>query len=219
MVFGHSWSHREVKTSRGFFILKKVFYEKMMCYRASQYCDDVKSWTLPFLEILYIGNFLYVIRDKPKYINPLLRKVNEHMKKLPKNHPEFWDKYSYLLFFKAFLLKLGGNTEDAMTYFHEILSLESIIEKEVQVIPQTCYEIGLVHRANGKTVEAKRWFNKTLKYSEYQTEFLVQWRCKYALERPKPMEYTLPAPESITQILPELDINNNNIDEPLLTDY
>lgn len=173
-------------------MLKKVFYEKMVCHRANQFCNNVTAWNLPFLEILYIGNFIYCIENKPKYINPFLDRVENKLTTLAKNDTDYWEKYAYLLFLKAFLLKLRGDWEEALSYFHEILSLESVIETEVQVIPQTCYEIGLIHRRNKKTAEAKRWLNKASKYSNYMTEFLIKWRITYALEHPQPMEYTLP---------------------------
>lgn len=183
---------REIKQTRGFFVLKKVFYEKMIETRAQQFVNDAKSWILPHFEILYIGNFFYVIEGNAKYIDPMMDKVDRNLKELAKNDIDYWDKYAYLLFFKAFFLKLGGNQEDALSYFHEILSLESIIERETQLVPQTCYEIGLIHRKNHKTAEAKRWLNKASKYTEYNTEFLLQWRCKYALEHLTPMEYVMP---------------------------
>jgi tetratricopeptide (TPR) repeat protein len=189
---------REIKQTRGFFVLKKVFYEKMIETRAQQYVNDIKGWLLPVFEILYIGNFLYVIEGKHKYIDPMMDKVDKNLKALAKNDIDYWDKYAYLLFYKAFFLKLGGNSEDALSYFHEILSLESIIERETQLVPQTCYEIGLIHRKNKKTAEAKRWLNKANKYTDYITEFLLQWRCRYALDHMTPMEYTIP--ETMTHL-------------------
>lgn len=183
---------REVKSTRGFFVLKKIFYEKMIEQRSRQFCNDVKSWLLPHLEILYIGNFIYVIIGNETYIKPMQEAVEEKMSTLAKNDYDYWDKYSYLLFYRAFLLKLTGNLEDSLSYFHEILSLESIIEREKHVIPQTCYEIGLIHRANSKESEARRWFTKASKYNDYVTEFLIKHRCSYALNHMKPMEYSLP---------------------------
>lgn len=157
--------YSEVKNCRGFFVLKKVFYEKMVAHRANQFCNNVKAWNLPVLEILYVGNFIYCIENKPKYINRFLEAVENKLETLAKNDADYWEIYASALFFKAFLLKLRGDHEDALTYFHEILSLESVIEQEVQVIPQTCYEIGLIHRKNKKKAEAKRWLNKASKYS------------------------------------------------------
>ena len=183
---------REIKQTRGFFVLKKVFYEKMIETRAKQFVNDIKNWLLPVFEILYIGNFMYVIEGNAKYIDPMMDKVDKKLKELAKNDIDYWDKYAYLLFFKAFFLKLMGNPEDALSYFHEILSLESIIERETQLVPQTCYEIGLIHRKKHKTAEAKRWLNKASKYQDYNTEFLLQWRCKYALSHMTPMEFVLP---------------------------
>lgn len=183
---------REIKQTRGFFVLKKVFYEKMIETRSQQFVNDVRSWILPHFEILYIGNFFYVIEGNAKYIDPMMDKVDKKLKELAKNDIDYWDKYAFLLFFKAFFLKLSGNPDDALSYFHEILSLESIIERENQLIPQTCYEIGLIHRRNRKTAEAKRWLNKANKYTDYVTEFLIQWRCRYALAHMEPMEYVMP---------------------------
>ncbi|KAI1293556.1 Tetratricopeptide repeat protein 39A [Halotydeus destructor] len=183
----------EVKHCRGFFVLKKVFYEQMLAHRAAQFCNNVKAWSLPFLEILYVGNFIYCIEGQPKYINPFLEKVQDKLDTLAKNDSDYWDKYGYLLFLKAFLLKLRGDAEEeSLQLFHEILSLESVIESEVQVIPQTCYEIGLIHRKRKNQTEAKRWLNKASKYSSYMTEFLIKWRVSYALDHPNPMEYEVP---------------------------
>lgn len=184
--------YSEVKNCRGFFVLKKVFYERMLTHRSRQYCNNVTAWSLPFLEILYIGNFIYVIEGQAKYINPMIAKVEKKFDELAKNDSDYWDKYAYLLFMKAFLLKLRGDSEEAMSYFHEVLSLESIIEFETQVIPQTCYEIGLIHRKNKNKAEAKRWLNKASKYTEYMTEFLIKWRCSYAVDHIDPMEYVMP---------------------------
>ena len=182
----------EVKNCRGFFVLKKVFYEKIVYQRANQYCNNVQAWQIPLLEILYIGNFIYCIEGKDKYINQFMVRVEKKLEQLAKNDTDYWEKYAYLLFMKAFLLKLRGDTEEALSYFHEILSLESVIETEVQVLPQACYEIGLIHRRNRKTAETKRWLNKASKYNNYISEFLVKWRISYALEHLEPMEYTMP---------------------------
>jgi len=183
---------KQIKTTRGFFVLKKVFYEKMIEERSRMFAHDVKNWLIPYVEILYTGNFFYVIEGNWTYIKPFLDKVTKNLEGIEKNDPNYWDKYAYLLFYKAFLLKLGGEMDEALAYFHEILSLESIIEREKHIIPQICYEIGLIHRKRKKEAEAKRWLNKANKYRDYVTEFLVQWRCNYALNHLKPMEYTLP---------------------------
>lgn len=183
---------RELKTCRGFFVLKKVFYEKMIETRSKQFVNDVKGWLIPHVEILYIGNFMYVMENNKSHITPMLETVEAKMDTLAKNDVDYWDKYAYLLFYKAFLMKLGGDWEEALSYFHEILSLESIVERETQIIPQTCYEIGLIHRKNKKEAEARRWLTKAQKYKDYITEFLVGWRCNYALSHLQPMEYTLP---------------------------
>lgn len=160
--------------------------------RSRQFCNDVKSWLLPHLEILYVGNFLYVIANNDTYIKPMQEAVEEKMNTLAKNDYDYWDKYAYLLFYRAFLLKLSGNLDDSLSYFHEILSLESMIERETHLLPQTSYEIGLIHRANYKESEARRWFNKASKYTGYITEFLIKHRCTYALNHMKPMQYTMP---------------------------
>ena len=183
---------RSLKQTRGFFVLKKIFYEKMIETRSSQFANDVKGWCLPHLDVLYVGNFFYVIENNMRYIKPFMDQVDEKMQGLNKNAVDYWDTYAHLLFYKAFFLKLAGNFEEAMPYFHEILSLESIIEREYHLIPQTCYEIGLIHRRNLKTAEAKRWLTKANKYADYVTEFLIQWRCRYALSHMKPMEYVMP---------------------------
>lgn len=184
--------NREVKSTRGFFVLKKIFYEKMIETRSRHFCNDVESWLLPHIEILYIGNFIYVIQGNDDYIKPMQEAVEQKMNTLARNDVDYWDKYSYLLFFRAFLLKLSGNLEDSLAYFHEILSLESIIDRETHLIPQTAYEIGLIHRANLKESEAKRWFTKASKYTDYVTEFLIKHRCAYALNHIKPMKYNMP---------------------------
>lgn len=163
-----------------------------MAFRAKMFSENVKGWLLPYMEVLYVGNFFYVIENKPEYINPLLKRVEDTMDDLAKNDPDYWDNYAYLLFLKAFLLKLRRDTEDAITYFHEILSLESILEREVHIIPQTCLEIALIHRLNGKTAETKRWISKTSKYSEYVTEFVVGWRCKYVMDHLEKVDYPYP---------------------------
>ena len=160
--------------------------------RSRQFANDIKGWTLPHFEVLYIGNFFYVIEGNRRYIDPMLARVNTKFEELAKNDVDYWDKYAYLLFFKAFFLKLSGDLEEALPLFHEVLSLESIIERDTHLIPQTCYEIGLIHRKNLKEAEAKRWLNKASKYRDYITEFLIQWRCGYALEHMKPMEYVMP---------------------------
>lgn len=183
---------REVKQTRGFFILKKIFYEKMLEIRSRHFCNDVRAWLLPHIEILYICNFLYVIEKNDTYIKPLQESVEMKMNEIAKNDYDYWDKYSYLLFLRAFLLKLSGNLDDSLSYFHEILSLESIIDREKHIIPQTCYEIGLIHRNQLKESEAKRWFNKANKYNDYVSEFFIKHRCAYALNHIKPMEYIVP---------------------------
>lgn len=160
--------------------------------RRSAFVNNVKGWTLPHFEVLYIGNFFSVIDGNKTYIDPMMARVDQKLKDLAKNAPDYWDTYAYLMFFKAFFLKLGGDWEEALTYFHEVLSLESIIERDTHLIPQTCYEIGLIHRKNLKEAEAKRWLNKAAKYRDYTTEFLIQWRCGYALSHMKPMEYVIP---------------------------
>lgn len=128
----------------------------------------------------------------------MMARVNTKLEELAKNDADYWDKYAYLLFFKAFFLRLSGDWEEALSYFHELLSLESIIERDTHLIPQTCYEIGLIHRKNLKEAEARRWLTKAGKYRDYTTEFLIQWRVGYALEHMKPMEYVMP--EKISQL-------------------
>lgn len=55
-----------------------------MSHRAKQYCDNVGEWTLPFIEVLYIANFLYCIEGQVRYINPMMDKVDQKLAQLPK---------------------------------------------------------------------------------------------------------------------------------------
>lgn len=156
------------------------------------FAENVKGWILPHLEVAYLCNFLYLIENKPVYIDPILKRITDTMNTLVRNDPDYYENYVYLLFYQAFLLKLRGDLEQAMIILHEILSFENILEREVQILPQACFEIALIHRLNGKTSEVKRWIDKTSKYDGYLTEAIVGWRCKYVLDHLKRNDYHHP---------------------------
>ena len=160
--------------------------------RAACFANDIKGWTLPLLEVLYITNLSAFIEGNHTYIDPWMSRVDQKLIELDKNGSFYWDKYAYVIFFKAFLFKLQGDWEEALSLLHEVLSLENIIERETHLIPQSCYEIALINRKNLKEPEAKRWLNKACKYTGYVTQDLLEWRCKYALEHMKPMQYDIP---------------------------
>lgn len=176
---------KQVKSQKGFFLLKRAFYERMVTERSVQFSGNVKNWLLPAFEVLYLGNFYCPLAGKAEYLQPILERIQEKLDALTRNDVDYWEKYAYLMFFKGVMTRLLKKESEALSIFHEVMSLETIIEKEKHVLPQSCYEIGLIHRGLGNTGEARRWFIKVAKYNNYFSEKLMSFRCKYALNEKK----------------------------------
>lgn len=57
------------------------------------------------------------------------------------------------------------------------------IKEETHLLPQSCFEIGMIYREMGKPTESKRWLKRARDdHSDYLTESMIQYRVQWALD-------------------------------------
>ncbi|RWS04410.1 Tetratricopeptide repeat protein 39B-like protein, partial [Dinothrombium tinctorium] len=168
---------------------KRAFHEKLVIERSKKFHSQIEQLLLPQLELMYIWNFFKMMNGSEKLIIPLMDRIDAKLaghindKLSPKMS---LDRYAYLVFMKSVLKKELGNDSEALDGFDEVLSCKKRIHTETNLLPQSCFEIGLIYRKLGKISEAKKWFKKARDdYSGYLTETMIHFRVDTALEQLK----------------------------------
>ena len=93
------------------------------------------------------------------------------------------DNYAHLTFLKGVCLRHLGYTLQSMECFEDVLGCKKRLEFEQQLLPQSCFELGSLHRKLGQLSEAKKWFKRARDdYTGYLTEIMIQYRSGHMLK-------------------------------------
>lgn len=104
--------------------------------------------------------------------------TDDKMKTKAKN-----DVICYLKFTKAACHRHLKNNDQSIKLFEEVLRFEGKLKSEKHLIPQTYYELGMMHRESGDQVNAKKYLKKVKSdYSGYFTESMFTYRIDMVME-------------------------------------
>ncbi|KAI1287399.1 Tetratricopeptide repeat protein 39B [Halotydeus destructor] len=188
---------REASVFKGIFLLKRVkelFAVPMIVSRAKRFSQDLDSFASPIYEVLYLINNFNSMDGKSHLLEPLLARTNARLSLIsnrPKSCPDDEDEEQddgknnclvYYNFYKGVLLKHLNRPDEALVAFNEVMSLEPKLTYYQEIIPQTCYELGLVSINKGQLDQARQWLEKANKMDGYFTHSLMVKRIAYALE-------------------------------------
>jgi tetratricopeptide (TPR) repeat protein len=168
---------------------KKVFHEKIVIERSKKYCDQVENFLLPPLELCYLWNVFHMMSGKSENILPFMERVQAKLdfhindKEIPNR---CLDRYCYLMFMKGVCYRHMGYPLQATECFQDVLSCKKRIEDETHLLPQSSFELGVIHKQAGDLKEAKKWLKKARdEYSNYLTEIMIQYRANHLLKKIK----------------------------------
>jgi hypothetical protein len=57
-----------------------VFHEEMSLSKHKKYLNNVDNWHLPIYELIYVWNFMYMMRKQPILIEKILENVEQYEK-------------------------------------------------------------------------------------------------------------------------------------------
>jgi hypothetical protein len=93
------------------------------------------------------------------------------------------DLTCYFTFIKAACHRHLKHDEQAVRLFEQVLQFEGKLKSEKHLIPQTYYELGMMHKENGDQASAKKNLKKVKSdYSGYFTESLFTYRVDMVME-------------------------------------
>ena len=162
------------------FLWKHVFYVPIVLSRARQFKDSPKSWPLPAMEVLYLGNAFYMIHGQQSLVGAFLDRVSREITTIERDTFEYTDQYLYLLFMKGICLKHLEKEREARVCFKEVIDRECELEYFTELPAQAAYELGLAAKAAGSGHEANVWFDKVNSYVGYATEKIIKTRTRVA---------------------------------------
>ncbi|XP_015781978.1 tetratricopeptide repeat protein 39A isoform X1 [Tetranychus urticae] len=164
---------------------KRAFHEKIVIERSRKYHDKVKQMLLPPFELLYIWNIFKMMASNQKLIQAYLDKIDAKLaihKKSKDDQSSPLDAYCYLKFMKGVCYRHLNQLVKSIDCFTEVLNCKKRIDEETHLLPQSAFELGLIHRSMGQNVEAKKWLKKSRDdYSGYLTETMIHYRVQCAL--------------------------------------
>jgi len=163
---------------------KKAFHEKIVLDRSKKFHDNVQNLLLPHLELIYIWNIFHMMAKQPKLLYPMLDdvedKLNKHTKTTDSGN---LDQYCYLTFMKGVIKRHLNQKDEAIQLFEEVINCKKRIKDEIHLLPQSYFELGMIHRGLNNPSEAKRLLKKARDdYSNYLSECMINFRVVNALE-------------------------------------
>jgi len=163
---------------------KRAFHEKIVLDRSKRYANKVNDMLLPAFELIYIWNIFKMMSSDLSLLYPMLEMVEEKLKIHKKTLGRAsLDKYCYLIFMKAVILKNLKQTDAALELFNEVLSCKSRIVDQTNLLAQSCFEIGLVNYESNDYKQAKKWIKRAKSdYSGYVSQSLIEYRVRWVLD-------------------------------------
>ncbi|XP_074598326.1 tetratricopeptide repeat protein 39A-like isoform X2 [Brevipalpus obovatus] len=164
---------------------KRAFHEKLVIERSRKYHNKVKQLLLPPFELLYIWNIFNMMSNNSCLLKPFIERIEAKLMLHDgdkENESARLDRYSYLIFMKGVCYRHLNSLTKATDCFKEVLNCKKRIEDETHLLPQSCFELGMINRKLGKPTEAKKYLKKARDdYSGYITETMIHYRVQCAL--------------------------------------
>ncbi|KAI1305192.1 Tetratricopeptide repeat protein 39B [Halotydeus destructor] len=161
---------------------KKAFHEKLVLENSLLYGNDPSAMMLPLYDVAYIFNFFQMFTNQsPAILKNILDHVQGKLDTLDESSVHYHDHISYLSFMKAICLR-DSDKDKAKLLFGDVINLDKKVTHNKHLAPQAAYEMGNLYRKDGHQKEAKQWYSKAKKYSNYSTELMVNYRSGMAIE-------------------------------------
>jgi hypothetical protein len=159
---------------------KKAFHEKIVIEKAAVYLDHPEKMVLPHLDLMYLWNlFVQASLDAPalKKIKHLIEEELSHV-----SQDKDVDLFCYLTFMRGCVYAVSRYDAIAVDCFLHVIASQEFIIRDTHLVPQACFEMGMLYRRAGDVEESKKWFQKTKKFSDYLTESMISFRMECAMQ-------------------------------------
>ena len=159
---------------------KRAFHEKIVIEKAAVYVSQPDKMILPQLDLMYLWNLFILASHNPptlKKIKLMIERELDHAKM-----DENADLFCYLTFMRGCAYSASRYDAIATDCFLHVIASQDCIISDKHLVPQACFELGMVYRRSGDVEESKKWFQKTKKYKNYLTETMILFRVDCALK-------------------------------------
>jgi tetratricopeptide (TPR) repeat protein len=174
---------------------KKAFHEKIVIEKSVSFLENKSKMILAHLDLMYLWNLFSIAAMSTECITLLQNSIDKELTNLNNDKMNDADDNSfegsrlYLIFMRGVVDSVSGSTSCAREAFMLIMEKESTInssktlaKSSKHLIPQACFELGILYRRTGDFDEARKWFKKTHRYSGYLTESMITFRADCALK-------------------------------------
>lgn len=110
------------------------------------YAKHPDRMVMPVFNNLYIFNYFDIFAKRDEHITPILEHVEKHLSTLKPGDVAYYDKLSYLTFFKGVCLRRLRNYEEAIACYEKVIDLRKTVEDNTNLAPQACFEIAQIYR-------------------------------------------------------------------------
>lgn len=159
---------------------KKAFHEKIVIEKAAVYVSHPEKMILPQLDLMYLWNLFIQASHNPPSLKKIKLMIEQELDLVKKEDNP--DLFFYLTFMRGCAYSACRYDAIATDSFLHVIASQDLIVNEKHLVPQACFEMGMVYRRAGDVDESKKWFRKTKKYSGYLTETMITFRIDCALK-------------------------------------
>lgn len=159
---------------------KRAFHEKIVIEKAAVYVHEPERMVLPQLDLMYLWNLFIQASHNPSSLDKIKALIQRELDSVAQDDDP--DLFCYLTFMRGCAYAASGHNIMASDSFFQVIALRDSIVREKHLMPQACFELGMIYRRSGDVEESKKWFRKTKKFTGYLTETMISFRVDCALK-------------------------------------
>ena len=159
---------------------KRAFHEKIVIEKAAVYVQQPEKMVLPQLDLMYLWNLFIQASHHAPSLKKIKRLIEQELDMVKADHDP--DLFAYLTFMRGCAYAASRYESIAADCFLRVIASHDSIRQNKHLLPQACFEMGMVYRRAGDVEESKKWFRKTKRYSGYLTETMISFRVDCALK-------------------------------------
>ena len=161
---------------------KRAFHEKIVIEKAAVYVQDPERMLLPQLDLMYLWNLFIQASHNPPSLQKIREMIEGELDVVKRASDVDVDAFCYLTFMRGCACAASRADSLAADCFLQVIHSQDVIRQNKHLVPQACFEMGMVYRRAGDVHESRKWMRKAKRYSGYLTETMISFRVDCALK-------------------------------------